>query len=80
MAAYDRVTWWRLDAASPMCPRFSPDRPPAVELRPEPYALTGTMGAGKLVLIHALGFALGPYAESGMIRPDAARLITGKKW
>ena len=50
-----------------------------VELCPGLCSLTGTMGAGKSVLIDALSLALGSYAGSGIIRPGAKRLTTGAK-
>lgn len=44
-----------------------------VEFRPGLCALTGETGAGKSILLDALGLALGSRAESGLIRPAAER-------
>ena len=44
-----------------------------VEFRPGLCALTGETGAGKSILLDALGLALGARAESGLIRPGAER-------
>jgi len=37
--------------------------------------LTGETGAGKSILLTALGLALGDRADSGFIRPGAARML-----
>ena len=44
-----------------------------LELSPGLSVLTGETGAGKSILIDALGLALGDRADNGMIRSDAAR-------
>src|SRR5947209_17677327 len=40
-------------------------------LRPGLCVLTGETGAGKSILLDALGMALGKRAESGLVRPGA---------
>jgi len=45
----------------------------SLELEPGLTVLTGETGAGKSILLTALGLALGDRADSGYIRPGAAR-------
>jgi len=45
----------------------------SLELEPGLTVLTGETGAGKSILLTALGLALGDRADSGLIRPGAAR-------
>ena len=42
-----------------------------VEFRPGLCALTGETGAGKSILLDALGLALGGRGDSGLVRPGA---------
>ena len=44
-----------------------------LEFGPGLNVLTGETGAGKSILLDALGLALGGRAESGMVRPGAAQ-------
>ena len=45
----------------------------SLELAPGMTVLTGETGAGKSILLTALGLALGERADSGLIRPGASR-------
>src|SRR3954464_8035044 len=46
-----------------------------LEFGPGLGVLTGETGAGKSILLDALGLALGVRAESGLVRPGAAQAV-----
>src|SRR5215213_5719941 len=48
-----------------------------LEFEPGLVVLTGETGAGKSILLDALGLALGTRADSGLVRPGQAQAVVG---
>src|SRR5262245_20575794 len=48
--------------------------------RPGLAVLTGETGAGKSILLDALGLALGGRAESGLVRPGASQAVVSAEF
>ena len=51
-----------------------------LEFSPGMSALTGETGAGKSILIDALGLALGDKADSGLIGAGADTTLVAQQW
>ena len=51
-----------------------------LSFRPGLCVLTGETGAGKSILLDALGLALGVRAESGLVRPGAEQAVVSAEF